>query len=417
LLKAADGREMYAEKKFRLYQEGAWRNEVMNLYRLRCYKLFCKEDEMKNDSEVVKCALEQGFCLSEVDYPQFSEYFPVPPVVAASGCNLVVLEKYVGRPLCDKEGLSEFDCAIGKNQVSSSSSSSSFSSSAAPAPAPTTAPAPAPAHVPAHTSSSSPISVASLFTGLFDLLALFARCGIVHRDIREANVTILDNKLYLLDYAFCCPAGVEAAFAGGIKCASDFVLNSLRNSHSFKMSNGDDIYSLIRLMTLMQNQDLRTKLDNLRKSPSYAVEIWNKWNQFEYIPDFESLKTMIYSGDVDNSDYNCKLKSELGAKIMRRLIREFPYYFNITAVSKNNLGKLGDSNMYGIFYPLIGGFINDIGSRSKIMVNSLIFELHKTSKRSPDYLKKLSQIIVKTNIDNNDIEALKELMNKIEKKI
>jgi serine/threonine protein kinase len=110
--------------------------------------------------------------------------------------------------------------------------------------------------------SNCGINISRLFLPLFKLLKMFAYVGMVHRDIRESNISIKNGKLYLLDYGFACPKGIKTDFAGGICCASDKVLNNLENKkYSFPVQDGDDIFSLIRVITVVFNENIIKKLD------------------------------------------------------------------------------------------------------------------------------------------------------------
>jgi serine/threonine protein kinase len=48
------------------------------------------------------------------------------------------------------------------------------------------------------------------------LLVNFEFAGVVHRDIRPANITIKDGVLYLVDYGYCCPTDEKVSFSGGL---------------------------------------------------------------------------------------------------------------------------------------------------------------------------------------------------------
>jgi serine/threonine protein kinase len=337
--------------------------------KLRCYYFFkkventnCKKEKIHYDFPL-SCEIE-----TEVPESKKFEYFPVPIIYELDGNNHTLLENYVGNTVYDTDGKNEFNKII---QVTSSPFSSSFSSS----------------------SSSFSIflndfiiycpstvnavehgkNICKLFLPLFRLLVIFSKVGMVHRDIRESNITIKDEQLYLLDYGFACAEGVETNFSGGISCASDDVLNKLKNKNFiFSVHNGDDIFSLIRVITVLLNKNIKKNLDeidrydSLNKVADNLRYVWEYY--FLFFPDYSIIKNVIYSND--------------GAKIMENLILQYPICFNIKAIRSNETDEdLIFEVISEVYVHILGVLLDDIikfdFSKGKKYKANKLFELDK----------------------------------------
>jgi serine/threonine protein kinase len=291
------GDSLYIEKQFRTSQQHIWRNEVMNLLKLRSIKFFKKmeeNNENKNENDIGMFLKGFPFDMKDLSCGDVS-YTPFPKVNIVDGCDLVLLEGSLGSAVCYEDGKNNFNNYIKRNRVN---------------------------------------QISNLFRPLFFLLKVFADVGIVHRDIREANVTFHEDKLYLLDYGFCCPSDVDVEYAGGITCASDDVLDKLiKKQYCFKITSKDDVWSLIRMMVLLLNADVKSELDNVERPElihTFASNVKFFWSQYYIIPNFSSfLKTLL------NNKH---------AEVLVTLIFKCPIYFNFCALKKYE--ESGNSQEY-----------------------------------------------------------------------
>jgi serine/threonine protein kinase len=131
------------------------------------------------------------------------------------------------------------------------------------------------------------------YSKLLIVLYVLKELGLVHRDIRPANVlrNTDSGKLTLIDFAFCCDVDEENYFAGGVSCASNYVLQSLsvNPSEKLKMCWRDDLNSLVRCWILMSNEEVAEGHRLVQRSDSLSLmasQLQNFWSDVGIFPFF-----------------------------------------------------------------------------------------------------------------------------------
>jgi serine/threonine protein kinase len=82
---------------------------------------------------------------------------------------------------------------------------------------------------------------------VIDALQSAHSLGLVHRDVRPANITIRDGKATLIDWGFAVTLDYGGSFAGTTSFASDHVLKSPRTYRP-----EDDLHSLVRSLVYLK---------------------------------------------------------------------------------------------------------------------------------------------------------------------
>jgi len=86
-----------------------------------------------------------------------------------------------------------------------------------------------------------------LFVDVLDALEVAHQKGLVHRDVRPANITIRDGKAALVDWGFATHKDKVANFSGTMSFASDHVLADPQ-----KYRPNDDLHSLVRSLVYLK---------------------------------------------------------------------------------------------------------------------------------------------------------------------
>lgn len=154
-------------------------------------------------------------------------------------------------------------------------------------------------------------SVAAIGWNLLDVFEYIHFKGVVYRDIKPENIMIgFDNRIYLIDFGLCAPAGTEAAskMVGTVRYAS---INAHRGAG---IRGRDDLESLVYVLVYLIKKSLpwcetEDKEDvKIRKESTSARELCShmeneiKWVRFvQYIytrdcavqRDYEVLRHML----------------------------------------------------------------------------------------------------------------------------
>jgi serine/threonine protein kinase len=251
------------------------------------------------------------------------------------------------------------------------------------------------------------------YSKLLIVLYVLKELGFVHRDIRPANV-LRDRscgKLTLIDFAFCCDEDEENYFAGGVSCASDYVLeNLIRNpSKEFKMCWRDDLNSWVRCWMLISNEEVAERHRHVQRSDNLkliALEFARFWNDVDFFPFFErGIDAVLGVEDV----------WELTRKVPS-LISFISYFKSKIRNSKNYKKQVGLDIFKNMFEIVLKALVNYLISDNSLNCknfksflryfdpSSLIEELETTEK----IYKTISKI--KDAIDENQRNEIKKLI-------
>lgn len=113
----------------------------------------------------------------------------------------------------------------------------------------------------------------SFVPGLVDVLESAHKCGIVNRDVRPGNIMTVKGEseaiemLYILDWGFAVPEGEPCPFSGGVRYASERVLEELASGNRHVMVNAKDdtealVHTIFALRYKVKNKNLRSMKDN-----------------------------------------------------------------------------------------------------------------------------------------------------------
>jgi thiamine kinase-like enzyme len=159
------------------------------------------------------------------------------------------------------------------------------------------------------------------------VLSVMDILGVVHRDIRMANV-VKDGKgkMTLIDFAYSCYANENVPFAGGLHCASPYILENLSLSNTkFEVSCEDDLISWIYFFVLARNEELQKQFDLIPRfnNTFHTASIFsNFWIKLNIFPAIERLSSLEKEG-------------ELKAKDIWYIWRMLPQFVLFESVSKN----------------------------------------------------------------------------------
>jgi serine/threonine protein kinase len=147
----------------------------------------------------------------------------------------------------------------------------------------------------------------SHYMDLLPVLSAMDILGIVHRDIRMANVVRdAKGKMTLIDFAYSCYANESVSFAGGLHCASPYVLGKLNLSNTkFEVSCEDDLISWIYFFVLARNKELQERFDLIpRWNDTFhmAAVFSNFWNDIDIFPAIEGLSSSKKEGELKAKD-------------------------------------------------------------------------------------------------------------------
>jgi serine/threonine protein kinase len=156
------------------------------------------------------------------------------------------------------------------------------------------------------------------------LLAVMKLLGVVHRDIRPANVLRreVDLNLYcytLVDFGYACDDGVRQPFSGGLCCASPRVLNLLykEEKDEFEVYSVDDVFSWVRCCIFCSNYEIQLAYSQIKLQLDGVISIINFWeDKVTYCPK------ILYK---PNSD--CKMEVE----DMWELVFKYPQYMSFVS--------------------------------------------------------------------------------------
>lgn len=87
--------------------------------------------------------------------------------------------------------------------------------------------------------------------------------GIVHRDVRPANVMHKDGRVYLMDWGYAVNAGKTLPLQGTLRCASPRCLQAVSAGGRHMWSPVDDWHSWLRACILLAYPDVQQSLGEL----------------------------------------------------------------------------------------------------------------------------------------------------------
>ena len=133
--------------------------------------------------------------------------------------------------------------------------------------------------------------------------------GIVHRDLRRCNI-LRDRDtgtVQVMDWGYAVNINLSLPFAGGLDCASDLVLESVRDRKEIVYQKSDDLISLLRSFYLVLHGQVDSVAlplgnTNCQEYASRMLDFWkiygksNLWKElFELARncDYERLKVRI----------------------------------------------------------------------------------------------------------------------------
>jgi hypothetical protein len=134
----------------------------------------------------------------------------------------------------------------------------------------------------------------SAYIDLLPVLCAMDIFQVVHRDIRQANVVQdKEGKMTLIDFGCSCYAKESVSFAGGLHCASPYVLEMLTSHKTkFEVCCEDDLISWVRFFILLGNEDLQKRFDSIIRSDNViymALSFRCFWTDVEIFPKIRRL--------------------------------------------------------------------------------------------------------------------------------
>jgi serine/threonine protein kinase len=135
-----------------------------------------------------------------------------------------------------------------------------------------------------------------LFVDVLDALQEAHRRGLVHRDVRPANITVREGKATLVDWGFAAKESEVSSFSGTMSFASDHVLAT---PHLYRPQ--DDLHSLVR--SLVYLKELHAA--KLCRSPE-KEKLQRFWKELRVPRFYQRLAELAEAGNYD--DLRCELQ-------------------------------------------------------------------------------------------------------------
>jgi hypothetical protein len=264
MLKDGKG-DKFVSKEFRISQRLAFRNEVITLLKLR---VACAFDDDGNNKDIL-------------------DHLPI--ISGLSGADFSLLERKAGVPMCSTLGQLRIANKMkleSENEVTRNSLDAFFDNLK---------------NMDIYRKDARETSerLVKMLVPILKVLKQMAKLNIVHRDVRSANVMVDEaGKLTLIDFGFCCPAGVRVPFAGCLACASDQVLEALTGHDGqtdlhivFKPEY--DVISFVRSVYLLLNREIQERLVEIPRLlyiKSMAKDYLRFWKDVDIFPDLIGLE-------------------------------------------------------------------------------------------------------------------------------
>jgi hypothetical protein len=136
---------------------------------------------------------------------------------------------------------------------------------------------------------------------LVNLIKSISDLGIVHRDVRGANLGVYKDVLYLLDWQTACKTNEALPYHGTLACASDSVLTSLfSQAPSYASTPSDDMCSVVRFvfghLFPIVMKDFPRQLHDGQHDFQAMLNFWNAKCQGE---SWTTMHSLAERGDCD----------------------------------------------------------------------------------------------------------------------
>ncbi|KAM9960096.1 hypothetical protein ACTFIW_009221 [Dictyostelium discoideum] len=124
-----------------------------------------------------------------------------------------------------------------------------------------------------------------------NVIKSFHRIGIIHRDIRSANIIIVKNEPIFIDWAFSTKKGVKSEYIGTLSTASDRILPLIKENATFSVSRSDELESLVKTFLLTKFSYIAQVIRSSERDPLEFLYNWNViWNLLkDKFPVFNNL--------------------------------------------------------------------------------------------------------------------------------